>query len=89
LGPEQGHQGDSLHHPALLTAPVKGHPLHLPGIGLIQGGVVQHQQPPLPIHESLGCPPQRLRVGRLPLQQAGEGVVGRRVRPFRGTAVAS
>ena len=33
---------------ALLTAPVKGHPLHLLGIGLIQGGVVQHQQPRKP-----------------------------------------
>ena len=44
LGAEQAHQGDSLHHPALLTAPVKGHPLHLPGIGLI----LQHQQPRKP-----------------------------------------
>ncbi len=53
-----------------------GYQLHPLGVGLVQSGVIQHQHPFLPMHQSLSLLPQRLRVGRLSPQQPGESVMG-------------
>lgn len=78
LRPQQGHEGDAPNHPLVFAAPVVTHQVHVPSVGLIQGGVVQDQQPLPELHEGLGLLPQRRRVGRLSLQQAGKGIMGGR-----------
>jgi hypothetical protein len=66
-----------LDHPLMLTAPVVGHPIHPPGVRL-----VQDQQSFPEVDMGLGFLPQRRRVGRLSLQRAGKGIVGRGLIPF-------
>src|SRR5215210_9578256 len=61
----------------MLTTPMTVHQLHLLGVGLVQRGVVVYQKPVLWLDQRLGFGPQRLRVGRLSREQAGEGIVSR------------
>ena len=81
FSPEQRNQVDALHHArpegTRLATPVPGHPLDLPRIGLVQSGVVHHQDPPLARDQLWGLLPQVGGVGGLALPQAGEGIVGR------------
>ena len=81
LGPEQRYQVDALHHArpegTRLATPMPRHQLDLPRIGLVQGGVVHHQDPALARDQLLGLLPQVGGVGGLALQQAGEGIVRR------------
>ena len=76
ISPQQGKQVDAHHHPMMFATPMTGHQFHLPGIRFVQSGVVQHQNPSLRLYQSPGFLPQRLGVGRLSPQQAGEGVMG-------------
>ena len=77
VGPEQRNQVDALHHTVMLATPVPRHPLDLTRIGLVQSGVVHHQNPPLAQDQLLGLLPQVGGVAGLALPQAGEGIVGR------------
>ena len=67
LGPEQRYQVDALHHAVMLATPVPRHQLDLPRIGLVQGGVVHHQDPALARDQLLGFLPQVSGVGGLAL----------------------
>ncbi len=58
LGPEQRNQVDALHHAVMLATPMPRHQLDLPRLGLVQGGVVHHQHPPLVRDQLLGLLPQ-------------------------------
>ena len=44
-GPEQRSPVEALHHAVMLATPMPRHPLDLPCRGLVQGGVVHHQDP--------------------------------------------
>ncbi len=77
LGPEQRYQVDARHHAVMLATPMPRHPLDLPRIGLVQGGVVHHQDPPLARDQLLGLLPQVGGVGGLALSQAGASIVRR------------
>ena len=81
-GPEERQQVYALDDSAVFAAPVVGDEFYSLCVGLVQGGVVQHQQALLLFHHSLGLPPEGLRVWRLPPQETGEGVVGRLPRPL-------
>lgn len=64
----------------MLAAPMARDQLHLLGLGFVQRGVVQQQQTAvahLRRHQLLRFMPQRLGVGRLSGQQAGEGIMSR------------
>jgi 1,4-dihydroxy-2-naphthoate octaprenyltransferase len=86
LRPEQGQKRDPFDHPPMLATPMIGHPIHLLGIRLVQRRIIQDQKPLPHVHEGLRLLPQRLRVGRLSLKQAGEGIVGGGPLLFRRTS---
>ena len=63
---------------AVLARPVPADQVHLPGVGLVQGGVVQDQDAVAGPDVGAGLLPEGLGVGLQAGQQAGEGVVGGR-----------
>jgi hypothetical protein len=60
----------------MLATPMAGDQFHLPGVRLVQGGVIQDQDPSFQVYQATGFLPQRLRVGRLSPQQTTEGIMG-------------
>lgn len=66
----------------MLTAPVVSHQIHPPGVRFVQGSVIQDQKSLPEVYKCLCFLPQRRRVGRLSLPQAGKGIVGRGLVPF-------
>jgi hypothetical protein len=70
------------HYPPVQPTPMPGDQGHLLGVGLIQGGIIQHQHPLVGENGPLHFLPQRLRVGRLSPEQASEGIVRGRCCPL-------
>jgi hypothetical protein len=83
IGPDQGDQVDAPDDPLVLTRPVAADQVDLLGVVLVQSRVVEDEQAPLAVDHRAGLVPERGGVGLQPMQEPGEGVVGRRVGRFR------
>jgi hypothetical protein len=63
--------------------PVAGYQLDLPGVELVEGRVVEDQQPAVGVDHGPGLLPERGGVGLEAMEQPGEGVVGRGIGRLR------
>ncbi len=90
VAPDQGDQVYAPHHArpggARFATPVPRRQLDLSRIGLVQGGVIHHQNPALRRHPRLGLLPQLCGVPGLALPQARKGIMGGSPRGFRLSA---
>jgi len=80
VGPEEGDQVDPPDDGVMLARPVMGDQLDGLGIGLIEGRVVNDENPGGEPDLGSGLPPEFFGVGFEAGQESAEGVVGRRVR---------
>jgi hypothetical protein len=78
VSPQQGQQVDALDGAVVLARPVPADQAHLPGVGLVQGGVVQDQDALVELDLGAGLLPEGFGIGLQTRQQAAEGVVGGR-----------
>lgn len=78
IRPEGGDQVDPLDHPVVLPAPVSGDQLHLMGVRFVQGTVVDDQHSLLRADQRSRFFVERLRVGRLSLQQPPDRIMSDR-----------
>jgi hypothetical protein len=60
----------------VLARPVPSNEFHLLGVGLVERGIIEHEQAFFAPHEAPGLLPQGRRIRRLSREQACEGVVG-------------
>ena len=60
----------------VLARPVAADQVDLPGVGLVQGGVVEDQDAAVDVNQGSRLLPEVLGVGLQAGQQPGEGVVG-------------
>ncbi len=76
--PQQGDEIDAVDTAMMLAAPVFVNECDVSGMRLVEGAVVEHENPARLGHESLDFAPQCLGVGRQSLQQTSVRIVGRR-----------
>jgi hypothetical protein len=79
VGPQQGQEIDALHDPPVLARPLPCEQADLARVGLVQRAVVADQDACLAPDLRHRFRPQSRRIGFQAVQQAGEGVVRRRV----------
>ena len=83
IGPDHGEQVDPRNHLMMLAAPMACDEFDVPGIGFVQGRIIQDEQASRGPHIGTHLLPQRRRVGRLSMQQADKRIMRRGVRGRR------
>jgi hypothetical protein len=77
VGPQQGDQVDAADDGVVLAGPVAGDQVDRLGVGLVQGRIIEDQQPARAVDQGAGLLSEALAVGHQAEQEPGEGVMRR------------